>query len=68
MNIDERFDRNFLRKKVLSQVITRWPSGGKTAERLARQMVDAQEILDSVAETDSADMLVPARIPHAPSL
>ncbi len=65
MNIDERFDRNFLRKKVLSQVITRWPSGGKTAERLARQMVDAQEILDGVAESDSADILDPARIPQA---
>ena len=65
MNIDERFDRNFLRKKVLSQVTTRWPSGGKTAERVARQMVDAQEILEGVAETDSADIIDPARIPRA---
>ena len=62
MNTDERFDRNFLRKKVLPQILVRWPSGGKTAERAARQMADAQEILDEVAELDSADTLNPARI------
>jgi tRNA(Ile)-lysidine synthase len=65
MNLDERFDRNFIRKKVLPQVTTRWPSGGKTAVRAARQMADAQEILDGVAESDSSGILHPDRISQA---
>ncbi len=53
-NLDSRFDRNYLRQEIVSRLQLRWPSAAVTAGRAARQMTDAQEILDSVALEDSA--------------
>ena len=62
MNEDLRFDRNFLRAEILPHIRSRWPGAGKTAERAARQMAEAQDILDDVAEGDGAHIDDPARV------
>jgi tRNA(Ile)-lysidine synthase len=53
-NLDLRFDRNYLRREVVPRLQLRWPSAAVTIGRAARQMTDAQDILDSVALEDSA--------------
>ncbi|MEE3197579.1 MAG: tRNA lysidine(34) synthetase TilS [Pseudomonadota bacterium] len=62
-NLDLRFDRNYLRSSIVPQLLSRWPGSPATLGRAARQMVDAQLILDEVAkeEADNLDFLF--RIP-----
>ncbi len=64
-NADPRFDRNYLRREVVSRLKPRWPSAAVTVGRAARQMADAQEILDSVALEDSARIETAGRISQA---
>ena len=62
-NLDLRFDRNYLRSSIVPQLLSRWPGSPTTLGRAARQMVDAQLILDEVArkEADNLDCL--SRVP-----
>jgi tRNA(Ile)-lysidine synthase len=64
-NADPRFDRNYLRREVVSRLKPRWPSAAVTVGRAARQMADAQEILDSVAFEDSVRIETAGRISQA---
>ncbi len=61
-NLDLRFDRNYLRREIVSRLRLRWPSAAVTVGRAAQQMSDAQEILDSVALEDSACIETAGRI------
>ena len=54
-NQDARFDRNYVRAKLVPRIMARWPAAARTAGRAARQMVDAQEILDEAAAADATD-------------
>jgi tRNA(Ile)-lysidine synthase len=51
-NADERFDRNFLRARVLPLVRQRWPGAAATVSRAARHAAEAQRLLDEVARAD----------------
>ncbi|HUF71991.1 MAG TPA: tRNA lysidine(34) synthetase TilS [Gammaproteobacteria bacterium] len=62
-NADTRFDRNFLRAKVLPALRERWPKAGFAAARLARQMVEADTVLSEVAAGDLAAADELERIP-----
>jgi tRNA(Ile)-lysidine synthase len=53
-NVDMRFDRNFLRARILPILRERWPGAGLTASRLARQMAEAETVLGEVAAVDLA--------------
>ena len=53
-NADERFDRNFLRHRVVPVLIERWPGAARTVSRSARHVAEAQELLDAVARDDVA--------------
>lgn len=53
-NTDMRFDRNFLRARVLPALHERWPKAGPAASRLARQMAEADTVLDEAAARDLA--------------
>ena len=64
-NPDTRFDRNYLRREVVPRLKQRWPGAAVTAGRAARQMRDAQEILDSAALADSAGNNVSGRASQA---
>jgi tRNA(Ile)-lysidine synthase len=62
-NIDTRFDRNFLRARVLPPVRERWPAAGAMASRLALQMAEAEAVLDDMACADLEGVAQLARIP-----
>jgi tRNA(Ile)-lysidine synthase len=53
-NTDERFDRNFLRHRVLPAIVGRWPGAARTVARSARHAAEAQQLLDEVARGDVA--------------
>jgi tRNA(Ile)-lysidine synthase len=51
-NLDERFDRNFLRQRVLPVIRQRWPGAAATVNRAARHAAEAQRLLESLAQAD----------------
>jgi tRNA(Ile)-lysidine synthase len=51
-NLDERFDRNYLRRRVLPAVRERWPTVATAVGRSARHAAQAQELLTSLAQAD----------------
>jgi tRNA(Ile)-lysidine synthase len=58
-------DRNFLRAAVVPRIVERWPAAARSAQRLAEQMADAEEILTEVAARDAAAVADPSRVPRA---
>jgi tRNA(Ile)-lysidine synthase len=57
-------DRNFLRAAVAPRLLERWPAAARSAQRLAEQMADAEEILTEVASLDAAAVPDPRRVPR----
>lgn len=51
-NVDQRFDRNFLRAAVLPQLRQRWPGIGDTIARTAELSGEAAGLLDELAADD----------------
>ena len=51
-NRDERFDRNYLRRRVLPAILARWPAAAATVSRAARHAAEAQRLLEGQAQTD----------------
>jgi tRNA(Ile)-lysidine synthase len=51
-NLDERFDRNFLRRRVLPVIRERWPAAAATVGRTARHAAEAQQLLETLAQAD----------------
>ncbi len=58
-------DRNFLRAAVVPRLVERWPAAARSAQRLAEQMADAEEILTDVAVRDASAVADPSRVPRA---
>src|SRR6185312_9744575 len=52
MNLDERFDRNYLRRRVLPAVRQRWPGVAGAVARSARHAAEAQGLLTALARVD----------------
>ena len=52
-NDDQRFDRNFLRAKVMPAIRARWPSATATIARSASLQAEAVTVLTQQATTDS---------------
>jgi tRNA(Ile)-lysidine synthase len=53
-NNDDRFDRNFLRHQIFPLLNERWSSFNKTLARSADHCLEAQQLLDELAEQDLA--------------
>ena len=51
-NRDERFDRNYLRRRVLPAVRQRWPGVAGAVARSARHAAEAQGLLTALAQAD----------------
>jgi tRNA(Ile)-lysidine synthase len=64
-NAAVRFDRSFLRARVLPALHERWPAAQRAASRLARQMAEAEELLEKVAADDARGFADLGRIPCA---
>jgi tRNA(Ile)-lysidine synthase len=54
-NKDETFDRNFLRHQILPKLNERWSSINKTIARSAEHCLEAQQLIDELAQQDLAD-------------
>lgn len=51
-NLEERFDRNYLRRRVLPAVRQRWPGAAAAVARSARHAAEAQGLLTALAQAD----------------
>ncbi len=51
-NLDERYDRNFLRNRVIPVINQRWPSAALTMARSAGHCSETLAILEELAEVD----------------
>lgn len=51
-NADLRFDRNFLRQRILPELRGRWPAAAASAARSARWIGEAQAMLEEQAAAD----------------
>ena len=51
-NRDLRFDRNYLRHRVMPLLAARWPAMGRTLSRSARHCAEAQTLIDELAAGD----------------
>jgi tRNA(Ile)-lysidine synthase len=56
-NAQTRFARNFLRHEVLPAIRKKWPGIDSALARSARNMADAQALLDAVARADLARVM-----------
>jgi len=56
-NLDERFDRNYLRHRIVPLLQARWPAAAKTAARSAAHLGEARELLQALAEIDAAEVI-----------
>jgi tRNA(Ile)-lysidine synthase len=61
-NVDERFDRNYLRRRVLPLLRARWPAAATVAARSAAHLGEARELLDTLAAADLAVVGVEERL------
>jgi len=57
MNAEARFDRGWLRKAVLPQLLQRWPALPATVSRTVRHLASAQQLLESLAELDGGALI-----------
>jgi len=51
-NLDERFDRNYLRRQILPLIQSRWKGAATAVARSARHAAQAQRLLDALARAD----------------
>jgi len=51
-NCDTRLDRNFLRHEIMPGLRRRWPTVSHTLSRVAKQLADANELIEVLAEQD----------------
>ena len=62
MNAALRFDRAWLRARVLPAIRERWPGVTVTVSRSAAHLAEASRLLDAQAAADAADMLDDGRL------
>jgi tRNA(Ile)-lysidine synthase len=62
MNEALRFDRGWLRARVLPAIRERWPSAATTVSRSASHLAEASRLLDGLAAADSASLLDEGRV------
>jgi hypothetical protein len=62
MNLDPRFDRGWLRSRVLPAVRERWPSASATVARSASHLAEASRLLGEIAQADAAGLVDAGRL------
>ena len=62
MNSALRFDRAWLRARVLPAIRERWPAAAATVSRSAAHLAEASRLLDAQAAADAADLLDQGRL------
>jgi tRNA(Ile)-lysidine synthase len=62
MNESPRFDRGWLRARVLPAIRERWPSAAATVTRSASHFAEASRLIDALAEADAGAILDEGRL------
>lgn len=62
MNADARFDRGWLRQRVLPALRERWPAVATTVARSSRHLGQAQRLLAELAATDASTLVDDGRL------
>jgi len=62
MNSATRFDRGWLRERVLPAVRERWPGAAATVARSAKHLAEAARLLAALAKADSAGLIDAGRL------
>lgn len=55
-NVDERFDRNYVRHRIVPLLRARWPAAARVAARSAAHLAEARELLEERATADLLDL------------
>lgn len=51
-NKSNKYDRNFLRNRIIPELLTRWPGALKTAKRAARHQAEARNLINEISGSD----------------
>ena len=51
-NKSNKYDRNFLRNRIIPELLTRWPGALKTAQRAAKHQAEARSLINEVSRID----------------
>lgn len=62
MNDSTRFDRGWLRERVLPAIRERWPAASATVARSAGHLAEARRLLDALAQSDAAGIVEGGRL------
>ncbi len=62
MNLEPRFDRGWLRSRVLPAIRERWPSAAATVARSASHLAEASRLLAEIAQADAAGIVDEGRL------
>lgn len=65
-NLDQRFDRNFIRHEILPRLQARFRGASRTLARTAGHMAESAALLDALARIDAADDARAATLSIAP--
>jgi tRNA(Ile)-lysidine synthase len=62
MNLDPRFDRGWLRSRVLPAIRERWPAAASTVARSASHLAEASRLLSEIAAIDAGGIVDDGRL------
>ena len=62
MNLDARFDRGWLRSRVLPAIRERWPSASATVARSASHLASASRLLSEIGQADAVGIVDEGRL------
>ncbi len=51
-NKSNKYDRNFLRNRIIPELITRWPGALKTVQRAAKHQAEAKSLINEISHGD----------------
>ncbi|MFZ9652162.1 MAG: tRNA lysidine(34) synthetase TilS [Steroidobacteraceae bacterium] len=56
-NVDERFDRNYVRRRIVPLLRARWPAAARVAARSTAHLAEARELLGELAAIDLSSLV-----------
>jgi len=51
-NKSNKYDRNFVRNKIIPELLTRWPGALKTVQRVAKHQADVRSLINEISKSD----------------
>jgi len=51
-NKSNKYDRNFLRNRIIPELVTRWPGALKTVQRAAGHQAEARSLINEISRSD----------------